>query len=459
MKLNNAQLDWRDSEGFSLLHIACWLGNLTLLKSFCQDTKVRVLVGNSKLCLQGRLLLSTRSKAGLSPLGMAVVNTQTKLVKEYLSNIVSKTEVDLGKEELPGQSLFSLLILNCPDVSPGLLLQRKDATEKLLNSVDNQGNTILMALAARDSRETLRRIFLCRSVSQSPFDFCKTNVQGQNLLHLLVQNNDKHSVQMLLNLVNNGKEILNCLDKSQESPLMVAYAKGFYAVADSLVNHPKTKSHLDWTLRDKRGRTLSSQAEEAKKKRLEVKEPGLNYVKVKHKATKRNFPKEDTNKEVKEKQAKTSNGTPTTEKDDSIKTNGIQNGHGPHENDITMDDNEELRWIAQVTREKEEAERKADEQKKIEEEKKKSENNKIESKESKTVKPAYKMTQQEKWLEMQRQKEEEKKKAEEKGSSSVSQASSYSSPPCHHHCSHHLILNIQITLIAGKPVGKHCGSL
>ena len=176
---------------------------------------------------------------------------------------------------------------------------------------------------------------------------------------------------------------------------------------------------------------MSSQAEEAKKKRLEVKEPGLNYVKVKHKATKRNFPKEDANKEVKEKQAKTSNGTPTTQNDNSIKTNGIQNGHGPQENDITMDDNEELRWIAQVTREKEEAERKAEEQRKIEEEKKKLENNKIESKESKTVKPAYKMTQQEKWLEMQRQKEEEKKKAEEKGSSSVSQARSYSSPPCH----------------------------
>merc|ERR1712013_708482 len=175
---------------------------------------------------------------------------------------------------------------------------------------------------------------------------------------------------MLLNLVNNGKYMLNCLDKNQESPLMVAYAKGFYAAADSLVNHPKTKSHLDWTLRDKRGRTLSSQAEEAKKKRLEVKEPGLNYVKVKHKATKRNFPKEDANKEVKEKQAKTSNGTPSTPKDNSIKTNGIQNGHGPHENDNTMDDNEELRWIAQVTREKEEAEKKAEEQKNIEEEKK-----------------------------------------------------------------------------------------
>ena len=62
---------------------------------------------------------------------MAVVNGQTKLVKEYLSNPASKMEVDLSKVEISGskQSLLFLTFLNCADNPPGLLLQRKDATD------------------------------------------------------------------------------------------------------------------------------------------------------------------------------------------------------------------------------------------------------------------------------------------------------------------------------------------
>ena len=153
----------------------------------------------------------------------------------------------------------------------------------------------------------------------------------------------------------------------------------------------------------------------------QLKEPSLTYVKVKHKATKRNFPKEEDNKEVKEKQAKTSNGTATLKENTNITiSNNGQNGHSSlHDNDIAMDDNEEVRWIQEMTREKEEAARKVEEQKKmekkVEEERKKVAESKIQAK------PAYKMTQQEKWLEMQRQKEEEKKKAEKPNVSQANQ--------------------------------------
>ena len=33
-------LEWRDDSGCTLLHIACWTGNLELFKLFCGDTSV-----------------------------------------------------------------------------------------------------------------------------------------------------------------------------------------------------------------------------------------------------------------------------------------------------------------------------------------------------------------------------------------------------------------------------------
>ena len=33
-------LEWRDPAGCSLLHIACWTGNLNLFRQFCNDITV-----------------------------------------------------------------------------------------------------------------------------------------------------------------------------------------------------------------------------------------------------------------------------------------------------------------------------------------------------------------------------------------------------------------------------------
>lgn len=268
---------------------------------------------------------------------MAVINGQVELVKEFLSNSLSKSKVDFKRIEVTEtkHSLLFLLILHCPGIHPRSLLQRTDTIQEAINSTDSKGNTVLMALAIKDSRTTIRRILLNKTAT-CILDFSITNIYGKNLLHLLVQNNDTHSINMLLNVLKDPREIINCIDCSQASPLTIAYSRGFHQVADCIANHPIQKSLVDWSLKDNKGRSLSEQAEEAKKKICIKKNIKLDFVQVNHKATKRNFPK-GGKVEVKEKQAKVDQSkVPPI----SIHTNGTTNSRHMTD-DVEMEETSE----------------------------------------------------------------------------------------------------------------------
>ena len=43
--LYDEHIDWRDPGGASLLHVACWTGNLELFRAFCLDSNVSGVVG------------------------------------------------------------------------------------------------------------------------------------------------------------------------------------------------------------------------------------------------------------------------------------------------------------------------------------------------------------------------------------------------------------------------------
>merc|ERR1712098_191419 len=54
------------------------------------------------------------------------------------------------------------------------------------------------------------------------------------------------------------------------TPLMYAYTREYFDVADVIVNHPKAKSKIIWTKTDSKGRTITQLHEEATKKRAEM---------------------------------------------------------------------------------------------------------------------------------------------------------------------------------------------
>ena len=281
-----------------------------------------------------------------------------------------------------------------------------------VSAVDSEGNTVLMALAARDSRETVRRLLISQAAAEiHAFDLSAKNIQGKNLLHLLVQNDDKYSVGMVLDQLRDSGTVLNCVDCSGLTPLMVAYTRGFYGVSDVIVNHPKQRTKIDWSIKDNKGRSLTQQAEEAKKGRLQVQESGIIRVKVKRKTLKRKDANDGGTDEVKGKQAKVSNEKAALQVNGNatnvIYTNGVATTEDVHMEDIS----EEVSWIQQMKRDKEEANRKAEEEKKLREEKEAKENKrKVEgSNESKEDVPKA-LTQHEKWLALKARMEEEKNK-------------------------------------------------
>ena len=79
---------------------------------------------------KGRKLFAVSTKAGLSPLMFAIINGQTGVVEEYLTNRISKNTIywssDLIKETK--QTIPHLLFQFCPGVHPKILLKRKDLT-------------------------------------------------------------------------------------------------------------------------------------------------------------------------------------------------------------------------------------------------------------------------------------------------------------------------------------------
>ena len=127
-------LDWRDEDtGATLLHIACWTGNINLLRTFCNDISVSsdsILQTLSFSVSQGRKLFAVSTKAGLSPLMFAIINGQTGIIEEYLTNRISKNTIywnsDMIKETK--QTIPHLLFQFCPIIHPKILLKRKDIT-------------------------------------------------------------------------------------------------------------------------------------------------------------------------------------------------------------------------------------------------------------------------------------------------------------------------------------------
>ena len=212
--------------------------------------------------------------AGHTPLVMAVINGQTEMVKEFLTRTISKIEVDfeqvikLGETE---QTILSLL-LHYPGLHPDLVLQGKDKT--FLNSVDEDCNNILMRIAAEDSRKVLRGILKSKAATEEHvFDMSARNISGQNILHILAKNDDKFNVQMVLSLMEEPDRALDCMDYYDRTPLMLAYHRRCYGVADMIVKFICiNKIRIDLSLKDSEGMTVNQQAEHSKKYRLEMEE-------------------------------------------------------------------------------------------------------------------------------------------------------------------------------------------
>ena len=128
-------------------------------------------VFQESIVFQGRKLLAVSTSTGLSPLMFAIINGQTHIVEEYLTNRNSKNTIywtsNMIKETK--QTIPHLLFQFCPSVHPKILLKRKDITSgsidfgifqhflffmnifpEIMNAQDYHGNTPLLKCAMND---------------------------------------------------------------------------------------------------------------------------------------------------------------------------------------------------------------------------------------------------------------------------------------------------------------------
>merc|ERR1712106_407091 len=239
-------VDWRDESGCTLLHIACWTGNIELFKLFCGDSN-------------GRKLLALSTTSGLSPLMFAIINGQSSIVEEYLTNRNSKNTIHFNSDTIKDtkQTIPHLLFQYCPTVHPKFILKRKDLTPEIINAVDHHGNTSLLKCSIQNSRDTVRRLLSSKAATERHLlDLAVQNMYGKTALHYLVINNDKHNVRLFLNILEDSGDAINAVDVNEMSPLAYCLAKGHNEVADLILTHPKSKSKLNFETGDSKGRTL-----------------------------------------------------------------------------------------------------------------------------------------------------------------------------------------------------------
>jgi len=287
--LYDEHLDWRDQGGASLLHVACWTGNLELFRAFCLDAN-------------GRKLLTLPTTAGLTPLMFAIINGQATIVEEYFNNRNSKKDIYFHKVVRDTkQTLLFLLFLYCPSVSPKVVLKRKDLGKEVVNAVDSKGNTALMASCQANCRDTVRRLLSSKAATERHlFDLSIANIYKRTALHILVMNNDKYNVRLILNLLEDCGDSLNSGDQNDLTPLMLAFNKGHYEVFEAIAMHPKAKAAINWGKTDAKGRSVRMLMEEVEKMRAEQKAAEVSKPLVLKKmeveeTPKRNFQEEMNN--------------------------------------------------------------------------------------------------------------------------------------------------------------------
>ena len=103
------------------------------------------------------------------------------------------------------------------------------------------------------------------------FDLSIANIYKRTALHILVMNNDKYNVRLILNLLEDCGDSLNSGDQNDLTPLMLAFNKGHFEVFEAITKHPKAKTAINWGKTDAKGRSVRMLAEEVEKMRAEQK--------------------------------------------------------------------------------------------------------------------------------------------------------------------------------------------
>ena len=179
---------------------------------------------------QGRKLLAVSTNTGLSPLMFAIINGQTRIIEEFLSNRNSKNTIYWNSEVIKEtkQTIPHLLFQFCPSIHPKVLYKRKDITSEMMNALDYHGNTPLLKCAMQDSRDTVRKLLSSKAaIERHLLDLSVENMYKRNVLHYLVLNRDKHNIRLFLNILEDAKDALNAEDCYNMSPLKYCLTKEY----------------------------------------------------------------------------------------------------------------------------------------------------------------------------------------------------------------------------------------
>ena len=297
---------------------------------------------------------------GPTPVALAIINGRTEILNEIFANINISRSVKFSQVVITetNQTLLHLLLLHCPSIDPRSVVEFLTKSEP--NAEDLKGNTILMALAEKGSRCSLRRVLGTQVAEQCYFDYSIKNKDGKNILHFLMEDCDLISIKQVLNLLQDSSEVLNAMDNEQRSPLMIACHKGFKEITEFLQSHTKYSKMVDWNLKDESGKTITHLANDTLKSETEPIGTEIIYTKMSKRKKIKKIKKEKTMHIVTEKQ-KIQPKMSAPSKHQNMKQYHDENL--PNKLDTFTDNlDEELNWIRQMKIEEEERQIKLDNQ-------------------------------------------------------------------------------------------------
>lgn len=236
LKLGEDHFNWRDEDGNSIFHYAAWTGNIYLARCLFETAR-------------GRNLIETPNNKGATPLAMAIIANQDKMVEEFFMNKKAQKSIDLKATLKDSQETIAHLLLQyAPYVNPKFLLKRKDLTKDLLNAVDKDGNTPLLHVASRNNVYTVNHILTSKAIKDGKMlNLGLRNRHGKTILHYLVENKDEENFRLLLDREELTEEVANIPDNEGQTPMIYCITKGSPYMARDIFLHStaKNKFRLD----------------------------------------------------------------------------------------------------------------------------------------------------------------------------------------------------------------------
>ena len=213
-----------DSDGYSLLHFACFNGHST-----CTETLLEL--SENYPFLTEMFTEDNHTHNKFSPLHFACYNSHDSCLNQLLEAFADKVERLLNLEDENGNTSIHICAVKNEYDCALLLLENGSP----YNKPNKNGHTPFM-LAAGHNALNILELLTKFEPSKLNSILNMTDKKENTALHLALLNENIDCVKFILDRIQSGSKLINWKNIQGETPLHIAASKGYSSIVNSLIS-------------------------------------------------------------------------------------------------------------------------------------------------------------------------------------------------------------------------------